>query len=91
MRSLAAIILLTVAASACCAGPVAVFTPDKSSGIDIVTPADGQWEYKIDRRQEGRQPQAATTARQAPTSTSSSMPRRAEAARGGRLAGGRFL
>lgn len=41
------VVLIVLAVSACCAGPIAVFTPEKSSGIDIVTPLDGQWEYKI--------------------------------------------
>lgn len=39
-------VLVALIASGCCAGTLAVFTPDKSAGIDIVTPPDGQWEYK---------------------------------------------
>ena len=39
-------VLAVLLASACCAGPVATFSPDKSAGIDIVTPDDGHWEYK---------------------------------------------
>lgn len=27
--------------------PVAVYTPDKADGLDIVTVSDGQWEYKV--------------------------------------------
>lgn len=47
MRIGIAMVLVALVASACFAGPVAVFTPDKSDGIGIVTPIDGQWQYKI--------------------------------------------
>jgi len=47
MRVRIIVVLIVLAASACCAGPIAMFTPEKSSGIDIVTPTDGQWEYKL--------------------------------------------
>lgn len=47
MRFGIVVVWAVLVASSCCAGPIAVFTPDKSSGIDIVTPIDGQWEYKI--------------------------------------------
>lgn len=48
MIKLGAILLFVATlAGACLAEPVAVFTPDKSTGLQIVTPTDGQWEYKI--------------------------------------------
>jgi len=39
--------LLAAMALPCFAEPAAVFTPDKSTGLQIVTPADGLWEYKM--------------------------------------------
>ena len=47
MIRLGLLCLLVALALPCFAGPVAVFTPDKSTGLQIVAPADGVWEYKM--------------------------------------------
>jgi hypothetical protein len=47
IRSVVAVGLCAMAGSACLAGPVAEFAPEKAEGVDIVTVGDGQWEYKI--------------------------------------------
>jgi len=47
MRLGVVVMLAFLFGSACRAEPVAVYTPDKADGLDIVTVADGQWEYKM--------------------------------------------
>ena len=47
VRSVVMLAFCVMAGCASFAGPVAVFTPEKAAGVDIVTVSDGQWEYKI--------------------------------------------
>ncbi len=47
MRIAVVVALGMLVGSACWAEPVAVYTPDKADGLDIVTVSDGQWEYKV--------------------------------------------
>lgn len=47
MRLATVVLLYVLSATACSAEPVAVFTLDKSTGIEIVSPADGVWAPKM--------------------------------------------
>lgn len=47
MRIVFIFLLIVLTGAACCAEPVAVFAPNESKGIEIVTPGDGFFEYKV--------------------------------------------
>jgi len=47
MRTIVIVALGALMGAASWAQPVAVYTPDKADGLDIVTVSDGQWEYKV--------------------------------------------
>lgn len=47
MRYGTVLLLIALMAAPCMAEPVAVFAPNKSLGIEVATPADGLWEYKM--------------------------------------------
>jgi len=47
MRFIIALALITLFAAPCLSAPIAVFTPENPSGLDVVTVSDGHWKYKV--------------------------------------------